>query len=93
MHSRPEGTYKLKFTHADLAPPNTKTKNGRITAILDWEFGGWYPEYWDYSKIYWGEREVWGRIYQAVEGEGRIAKYPEERAAELAIWKSRYSKE
>lgn len=34
VHSRPEGTYKLKFTHADPLPPNI-------------ELAGWYPEYWD----------------------------------------------
>jgi len=87
VHSRPEGTYQLKFTHADLAPRNIKAKNGHITAILDWEFGGWYPEYWDYTKMYWGESEVWENFYRAVEGEDRIVKYPEEKAAELAIWK------
>ena len=21
-----------------------------ITAILDWEFAGWYPEYWEFVK-------------------------------------------
>lgn len=35
VHSRPEGTYKLKFTHTDLLPPNIKIKNGRITGIID----------------------------------------------------------
>ena len=52
VHSHPEGTYKLKFTHADLAPRNIRVKDGHITGILDWEFSGWYPEYWDYTKMY-----------------------------------------
>lgn len=23
-------------------------RNGHIVALLDWEFAGWYPEYWEY---------------------------------------------
>lgn len=23
-------------------------RNGHIAALLDWEFAGWYPEYWEY---------------------------------------------
>jgi hypothetical protein len=25
--------------------------NGQITAILDWERAGWYPEYWEFANI------------------------------------------
>lgn len=25
-------------------------ENGRVTGILDWEFSGWYPEYWEFSR-------------------------------------------
>jgi len=27
---------------------------GRITGIIDWEYAGWYPEYWEYAKAYFG---------------------------------------
>jgi len=23
----------------------------RVTAILDWEYAGWYPEHWEYIKV------------------------------------------
>ncbi|KAK4152943.1 kinase-like domain-containing protein [Chaetomidium leptoderma] len=40
--------YPVVFTHGDLAARNILVRNGRIVAILDWEYAGWYPEYWDY---------------------------------------------
>lgn len=39
------------FTHGDVAPQNILVENGRITAILDWEQSGWYPDYWEYANI------------------------------------------
>ncbi|PNY27605.1 Uncharacterized protein TCAP_02469 [Tolypocladium capitatum] len=86
VHSTPD-EYRVTFCHADLNPNNIMVKHGRITAIIDWEFAGWYPEYWDYTKMYWGERPLWANFYRAVEEEPAIIKYPAERAAELAIWK------
>ncbi|KAI0857616.1 kinase-like domain-containing protein [Xylaria cubensis] len=38
----------IVFTHGDIAARNIMVRNGKIVALLDWEFGGWYPEYWDY---------------------------------------------
>ncbi|KAJ4146231.1 hypothetical protein NW754_001695 [Fusarium falciforme] len=42
--------YKTHFTHADLAPRNIIVRRGRVVAIVDWEFAGWYPEYWEFTK-------------------------------------------
>ncbi|KAK3901076.1 hypothetical protein C8A05DRAFT_35258 [Staphylotrichum tortipilum] len=41
------GGYTVRYTHADLNPRNivVDAKAGKITGIVDWEFGGWYPEY------------------------------------------------
>lgn len=40
------------FTHGDVAPQNILVdKQGNITAILDWEHAGWYPDYWEYANI------------------------------------------
>lgn len=40
------------FTHGDLAPRNIMVDAaGQITAILDWENAGWYPDYWEYANI------------------------------------------
>lgn len=42
--------YKTHFTHADMAPRNIIVQRGRVVAIVDWEFAGWYPEYWEFTK-------------------------------------------
>ncbi|OAS99321.1 uncharacterized protein BDCG_16063 [Blastomyces dermatitidis ER-3] len=47
VHSRP---YRVFFTHADLKPGNVLVHSGRLSGFVDWEFAGWYPEYWEYSK-------------------------------------------
>ncbi|RWA05038.1 hypothetical protein EKO27_g10067 [Xylaria grammica] len=36
------------FTHGDIAARNILVRDGRVVALLDWEFAGWCPEYWDY---------------------------------------------
>ncbi|KAF4944895.1 hypothetical protein FGADI_12364 [Fusarium gaditjirri] len=38
----------IVFTHADISSRNIIIRDGRIVALLDWEWAGWYPEYWDY---------------------------------------------
>lgn len=38
------------FTHSDLNPLNILVHNGRITGIVDWEFAGWMPLYWEYAN-------------------------------------------
>ncbi|OAA43763.1 Protein kinase-like domain protein [Metarhizium rileyi] len=40
--------YPIVFTHGDIASRNIIISEGRIVALLDWEFAGWYPEYWEY---------------------------------------------
>ncbi|KAJ3572852.1 hypothetical protein NPX13_g4904 [Xylaria arbuscula] len=51
--------HKIVFTHADLNPRNILvdqvtqedgSKGWIVTGIIDWEFSGYYPEYWDYTK-------------------------------------------
>lgn len=41
--------YTIVFTHADITARNIIIRNGCIVALLDWEFAGWYPEYWKYA--------------------------------------------
>lgn len=42
----------IRFTHADLSPRNIIVKNGIIQAVVDWEFAGWFPEYFEYVKFF-----------------------------------------
>lgn len=40
--------HDIVFTHADFSPRNILVEGGQVTAILDWEYAGWYPEHWEY---------------------------------------------
>ncbi len=46
---------KCVFTHSDLRPANIRVveEAGRwvISGIIDWEFSGFYPDYWESLKI------------------------------------------
>ncbi|KAK2611740.1 hypothetical protein N8I77_005064 [Diaporthe amygdali] len=87
VHGKPEGTYKMKLTHGDIAPRNIRVKRGKITGLIDWEFAGWYPEYWEYTRMFFpGERPYLKNWYNAIEEEDGIGKYKTERKAEEAIW-------
>lgn len=40
------------FTHGDIALRNIMVdEQFQITGLLDWEFSGWYPDYWEYAQI------------------------------------------
>lgn len=43
--------HQWRLTHGDMGPHNILVENGRITAVIDWEMAGWYPEYWEYVKM------------------------------------------
>ncbi|KAI0528277.1 kinase-like domain-containing protein [Xylaria bambusicola] len=49
------------FTHGDLNPFNIIVRNGKVASIIDWEFSGWYPHYWEYTAAWFGNvtREEW----------------------------------
>jgi hypothetical protein len=52
------------FTHADIAPRNIMVdEQNKVTGILDWEYAGWYPGYWEYAQImrpaFWGDWSIW----------------------------------
>ena len=53
--------HRIVFTHGDLTPRNIMVQSVpsslhpggitlEITGIIDWEYSGWYPEYWEYIK-------------------------------------------
>lgn len=87
VHGKPEGTYTVKLTHGDITPRNILVKHGKITGIVDWEFAGWYPEYWEYTRMFHpGEMPGLKWWYNAIEEEDRIGKYKTEKKAEEAIW-------
>ncbi|KAJ5718226.1 hypothetical protein N7488_003872 [Penicillium malachiteum] len=49
--------HDIVFTHSDFATRHilvgtSDSEKFEVTAILDWEWSGWYPEYWEYYKAY-----------------------------------------
>jgi thiamine kinase-like enzyme len=42
------------FTHGDLNPANIMLRGDKVVGIIDWEFAGWYPKYWEYTSAYYG---------------------------------------
>lgn len=44
--------HRVVLSHGDLAPRNILVRDGRILGLVDWEDGGWYPEYWEYVKFF-----------------------------------------
>ncbi|GAO20121.1 hypothetical protein UVI_02061600 [Ustilaginoidea virens] len=42
------------FTHGDLNPTNIIVRGEKIVGFVDWEFSGWFPDYWEYTTAYCG---------------------------------------
>ncbi|WXC64563.1 hypothetical protein SNK03_010373 [Fusarium graminearum] len=55
MASKQDGPWPPPvFTHGDLSPFNIMVRDGRVVSIIDWEFAGWYPYYWEYTAAWYG---------------------------------------
>ncbi|KAM5531442.1 hypothetical protein V8D89_014899 [Ganoderma adspersum] len=42
----------VHLTHGDLLPKNILVDGSTITAIIDWETAGFYPEFWEYCRMH-----------------------------------------
>lgn len=58
--------HRIVMTHGDLSARNILVNNEhdvKITGIIDWEYGGGYPEYWEYIKalntVFFNDWEDW----------------------------------
>ncbi|KAK7428054.1 hypothetical protein QQZ08_005486 [Neonectria magnoliae] len=76
--------YQTHFTHSDLAPRNIIVRRGRVVAIIDWAFAGWYPEYWEFTKAHYNyfpgpDWEDYLRL--------ALPCYETELAAERTLWR------
>jgi aminoglycoside phosphotransferase (APT) family kinase protein len=43
---------QVVFTHGDLLPRNIMVEGTTITGVLDWATAGFYPSYWEYSRMH-----------------------------------------
>ena len=75
--------YRSCFTHADLCLRNILVHNGKVAAIVDWGFGGWYPEYWEYTKAHYGQMDL-PEWYEGLES--ALDRYDHELEAEQILW-------
>ncbi|KAH7019747.1 kinase subdomain-containing protein [Ilyonectria destructans] len=58
------------FTHGDLNPCNILLRGTQVVGIIDWEFSGWYPFYWEYTAAWYRNRtrEWWqGRLHSFID--------------------------
>ncbi|EIM79801.1 kinase-like protein [Stereum hirsutum FP-91666 SS1] len=53
IRARMRDDHHICFTHGDLAPRNIFVQGDTVTAIIDWEEAGWYPEHWEIVKALW----------------------------------------
>jgi hypothetical protein len=55
MRFRAESQW-LCYTPVDLDWLSKKEVNDRqnVVGIVDWEFSGWYPHYWEYTSAWYG---------------------------------------
>ncbi|KAI0651065.1 kinase-like protein [Trametes meyenii] len=81
-------THRICFTHADLAARNILVKDGRLSGILDWEFSGWYPEYWELTTMesQMLNQPLMHQFWDAVQLFGN-EPYRDELALEWALWR------
>ena len=70
----------LVFTHGDLNPFNVLVCGGNVVGIIDWEFAGWYPAYWEYTAAWYGNctRQAWQGVLAEF-----LDVYPEELKMEI----------
>ncbi|ROT37804.1 kinase-like protein [Sodiomyces alkalinus F11] len=76
-------SYRTCFTHGDLVPRNIIVRDGRVAALIDWGFAGWYPEYWEFTKAhydYFPGEDWWEHLREA------LPCYDAELAAERILW-------
>lgn len=76
--------YQTHFTHADLAPRNIMVRGGRVAAIVDWAYAGWYPEYWEFTKAHYTyyPGDDWEEYVRVA-----IPCYETELTAERKLWR------
>ena len=78
-----KSSHRTCFTHADLAPHNIIVRDGRVAAIIDWAYAGWYPEYWEFTKAHYNyvHSDDWYEYLREA-----LTCYDDELAAERVLW-------
>jgi aminoglycoside phosphotransferase (APT) family kinase protein len=57
----------IVLTHGDLRPHNILVQGTTITAVIDWEAAGFYPDYWEYAWMHgWVASPGWTHLLARV---------------------------
>jgi aminoglycoside phosphotransferase (APT) family kinase protein len=74
---------RFVLTHGDLSPRNLIIHNNRLSGIVDWECGGWYPEYWEYVKAM--TSSPWSTGWPTMVDKKILTRYPEKYAIDRLL--------
>lgn len=76
-------SYTTRFTHGDFKAHNILVGDeGHLAGFLDWESGGWYPEYWEFTTaMRFGKDSWWYQVASWMGGD----QYLEELEADKAL--------
>ncbi|KAJ7472330.1 kinase-like domain-containing protein [Mycena galericulata] len=51
LFSRLPRNAPIVLTHGDLLPHNILVEGAKITAVINWETAGFYPDFWEYARM------------------------------------------
>ncbi|KAJ5550362.1 hypothetical protein N7461_005060 [Penicillium sp. DV-2018c] len=76
-------SHRITFTHGDFKAHNILVgDDGHLSAFLDWESAGWYPEYRDFTTaLRYGKSSWWGQVALWIGGD----QYNGELACDIAL--------
>lgn len=76
--------YRITLSHSDLCLRNVILEHTGKPVLIDWEFAGWRPEYWEFTKFFYtmvvvppDVGELLGKYFD---------NYPAELKAERHLW-------
>ena len=76
-------SHRITFAHGDFKAHNILVgDDGHLSALLDWESAGWYPEYWDFTTAMgYGRSSWWSQVASWIGGD----QYNRELACDIAL--------
>ncbi|OJJ56535.1 hypothetical protein ASPSYDRAFT_1145133 [Aspergillus sydowii CBS 593.65] len=77
--------YQVRFTHGDFKAHNILVDDdGHLAGFLDREFGGWYPEYWEFTtEMRFGRESWWYQVADWMGGYQYLGELVSDRALNL----------
>ena len=83
-HGERVQVYRTFFSHADVCARNFILKDDGSLVWIDWEFAGWWPEYWEYTKSHFAVfKELPGWLEMI---EKSLPVYTAELERERSLW-------